>query len=160
MELENENVDFNFKTPEEYIGKLDELNGGVGLLLDEFKKIYVISRMHPDNEEIQQRYQNMIASINQIQSKLFSTSNDVQVNINDLNKKLVGVDILIRREREINKELKRKLGIVEHKNNSATEMISDYKEVYDIKYLRNWGLFLTTIIGLVTIGTVYKKQGV
>ena len=39
-------------------------------------------------------------------------------------------------------------------------MISDYKEVYDIKYLRNWGLFLTTIIGLVTIGTVYKKQGV
>ena len=97
MELENENVDFNFKTPEEYIGKLDELNGGVGLLLDEFKKIYVISRMHPDNEEIQQRYQNMIASINQIQSKLFSTSNDVQVNINDLNKKLVGVDILIKR---------------------------------------------------------------
>jgi hypothetical protein len=37
-------------------------------------------------------------------------------------------------------------------------MINDYREIYDIKYLRNWGLFLSTIICIYTISVVYKKQ--
>lgn len=157
MELENENIELNLKKPEEYINKLDELNGGIGLLLDEFKKIYIIAKMHPNNEDIQERYQDMISNINQLQAKLFSVSNDVQVNINDMNEKMLGFDVLIRREREKNKELRKKLGMIEHKNNSASEMISDYKEIYDIKYLRNWALFLSTIICIFAIGSVYKK---
>jgi len=158
MELENENIELNLKNPEEYINKLDELNGGTSLLLDEFKKIYIIAKMHPNNEDIQERYQDMITNINQLQAKLFSVSNDVQVNINDINQKMLELDVLIRREREKNKELRKKLGMVEHKNNSASEMISDYKEMYDIKYLRNWALFLSTFICIFAIGSVYKKQ--
>lgn len=157
MELNNENIELNIKKPTDYVNRLDELNGGVNILLDEFKKIYIIARMHPNNEDIQQRYQTMISNLNQLQSKLFSTSNDVQVNIDDMNKKMIELDLLIRRERKINKELKIKLGIVEQKNNSASEMIDDYMEIYDMKYLRNWGLFLSTIICLFAISTVYKK---
>lgn len=157
MELENENIDLNLKKPEEYINKLDELSGGVNLLLDEFKKIYIIAKMHPNNEDIQDRYQDMISNINQLQAKMFSVSNDVQVNINDINQKMLSLNLMIEKERNKNKELRKKLGMVEHKNNSASEMISDYKEIYDIKYLRNWGLFLSTIICIFAISSVYKK---
>lgn len=158
--METENNNDNFAKPEQYIQKIEELNGSIDLVLDEFKKTYIHSRMHPANEEIQQRFASMVASLNEIQSKLFSISNNVQVNIDDLNKKLFELDILIRREREKNKELKRKLGIVEHKTNSASEMIDDYRQIYDQKYLRNWALALSTIACIITIGSVFKKQGV
>jgi len=158
MELDNENIELNIKKPTDYVNRLEELNGGVNILLDEFKKVYIIARMHPNNEDIQERYQNMISNLNQLQSKLFLTSNDIQVNIDDINKKMIELDLFIRKERKINKKLKIKLGIVEQKNNSASEMIDDYMEIYNMKYLRNWALFLSTIICLFTISAIYKKQ--
>jgi hypothetical protein len=39
-------------------------------------------------------------------------------------------------------------------------MISDYKDIYAKRYLRNWSLLLSSIICIVAIGTIYKKQGV
>lgn len=158
--MEIENINHNFMKPEQFNEKLTQLNGSVDLLLDEFKKIYVISKMHPANQEYQQQYANMVAGLDQLQSKLFSTSNDVQVNIDNLNKSMVSLDIEIRKEREKNKELKKKLGIVENKTNAASEMINDYTQIYDERYLRNWALGLSTIICIMTIGSVFKKQGV
>ena len=157
MELEN---DYNFTKINQYKEKINELDSGVNLLLDEFKKLYVITKMYPNNEEYQTLYQNIINNLESVLSKLFSISNDVQVNIDKLNKKLFEFDNLIRSEREKNKELKIKLGIVENKSNAAFEMISDYKDIYAKRYLRNWSLLLSSIICIVAIGTIYKKQGV
>jgi hypothetical protein len=36
-------------------------------------------------------------------------------------------------------------------------MISDYKEIYNIRYLRNWALGISILIGIITIGNIYKK---
>ena len=158
--MENENMTENFIKPEQFNEKLDILNSSVDLLLDEFKKIYVISKMHPANQEYQQQYANMVSGLNQIQSKLFSVSNDVQVNIDKINKKMVALDIQIRREREKNIDLKNKLGIIENKSNASSELINDYTQIYDQRYLRNWALVLSTVICVMTIGSVFKKQGV
>ena len=84
-------------------------------------------------------------------------ANDIQGNTDDINKQLSELDRLIRIERDKNKNLRKKLGMIENKNNSSLEMISDYKEIYQINYLRNWALFLSTIICIFTISTVYKK---
>ena len=158
--MEIENIDENFMKPEQFDEKLDVLNGSVNLLLDEFKKVYVISKMHPANQEYQQQYANMVAGLNQLQSKLFSASNDVQVNIDKINKAMMTLDNRIRKEREKNRELKLKLGIVENKSNASSEMIDNYKQIYDEQYIRNWALGLSTIICIMTIGSVFKKQGV
>jgi len=157
MELENEDMNLNFKNPEEYINKLDEKNGGMDLLLDDFKKIHVTAKMDPENEDIQAKYQDIISNINQLQLKLFPLSNDIQANVDDMNKQLSELDRLIRIERDKNKKLRQKLGMVEDKNNSSLEMINDYKEIYQINYLRNWALFLSTIICIFTIKTIYKN---
>ena len=150
----------NFMKPEQFNEKINQLTGSIDLLLDEFKKIYVLSKMHPANQEYQQQYANMIGGLNQIQSKLFSTSNDVQLNIEKINKDMISLDIQIKKERKRNRELKRKLGIIEHKTSAASEMIDDYIEIYDMRYLRNWALALSTMICIVSINVLLKKQGV
>lgn len=160
MELENENYEDNFTKIEQYEKKLYELDSGINLLLDEFKKLYVIKNMHPNNDEYSNHYDNVINNLASVLSKLFGVSNDVQVNIDNINKKMFELDVLIRQERDKNKELKKKLGIVENKNNAASEMINDYKDIYNKKYLRNWSLLLSSVLCLLAIGTIYKKQGV
>lgn len=162
MELENDplrDVD-NFMKTDQFKEKINQLDSGINLLLEEFKKLYVITKMNPNNEEYQTQYQNIINSLASILSKLFSISNDVQVNIDNINKKLFEFDALIKKERENNRELKIKIGIVENKTYAASEMISDYRDIYDERYLRNWSLFLSSIICLFTISIIYKKQGV
>jgi hypothetical protein len=158
--MEFENMEENLMKPEQINEKLDVLNGSVKLLLDEFAKLYIITKMHPANEEYQQQYANMVSGLNQIQSKLFSASNDVQGNIDKVNKLMFQLDIEIKKEREKNKDLKRKLGIVENKSNASSEMIDDYTQIYDERYLRNWALGLSTLICIITIGTLFKNKGV
>lgn len=158
--MEIENADYNFMEPETYNEKIEQLNGAVNLLLDEFKKIYVISKMHPANQEYQQQYANIVTGLEQLQSKLFSTSNDIRENIEQLNKEIISRDVQIKQEREKNKELKNKMGIVENKTNAASEMINDFTKIYDETYLRNWALGLSTIACIITIGSLFKKQGV
>ena len=160
MELESNNYGDNFTKTNQYKEKIDELDSGINLLLDEFKKLYVITKMHPNNEEYQRHYQNIINNLASVLSKLFSVSNDIQINIDKLNKKLFEFDVLIGEERVKNKELKIKLGIVENKSNAASEMISDYKNIYDKRYLRNWSLILSSILCILAIRNIFKKQGV
>ena len=62
------------------------------------------------------------------------------------------------REKKRNRELKRKLGIVESEINSSNEMISDFNEMYDTDYLRNWGLFLSTIVVGVSISKIFVSS--
>ena len=66
--------------------------------------------------------------------------------------------ILIKKEKRANIMLKRKLGIVEQKANSTDEMIDNYSEIYDIGYLRNWGLFISIFVAGLCISKVFKQQ--
>jgi hypothetical protein len=159
-ELENDNYEDNSKSLNQYMEKINQLDSDIHTLLHEFKKLYVITKMNSNNQEYQTQYQTVINSLAEILSKLFSVSNNIQVNIENINKKLLAFDILIKKEKKINKKLKRKLELIEHENNAAFEMISNYKDIYDQRYLRNWALLLSSIIGIVAIGTIYKKQGV
>jgi len=156
MEIENK----NYQSPEKYIEQLNQLNSSIESLLDEFRKLYVVSKMNPDSSEYQQQYANIISNINQIQSKLFTTANSVQVNIDEISKKLLDINILIDVEREKNSELKKKLGMITDKNAAASEMIYNYKQIYNQNYLRNWSMFLSIMFCLFTIGKVYRTQGV
>lgn len=160
MELENNNYEDNFTKSSVFKNKINELDSGIGVLLDEFKRIYVIFNMYPGNQEYQQQYQNTLNKLDSVMPKLFAISNDIRINIDNINKKSLGYDNLIKKEKTKNINLKAKLGIVEDKNNAAYEMITDYKDIYDKRYLRNWSLILSSIICLAAISRVYKKQGV
>ena len=85
MELEDNNE------ANQYILQLNELNGGINTLLNEFAKMYSIVKMNPDNQEYQQQFQNTMNGLSEISSALFTMSNNVQVNINGVNQKLMDI---------------------------------------------------------------------
>ena len=149
-------IEDNFPDPDQFREKLHTLDSQLSPILADFKKYYVFFNTNPEYPEYQQMFQNIKGNINKLNSDLFALSNDVQSNTDSINKKLFELDVLIRKEKNNNSILKKKLGIVEHKNNAASELISDYMNIYDIDYLRNWGLFFGIIIAATAISRVYK----
>jgi hypothetical protein len=161
MELSGDNYDRNnYNLNNEYYEKINNLNAGVDILLDNFKKLYIVSKINPSNQQIQEQYQNTIHNLEEVLSQLFITSNSIQVNIDDLNQQLFKLNIFITKEREKNRKLKSKLGIIENTGNASSEMINNYKELYNMNYLRNWSLLLSSFLCIAAIGVVYKKPGV
>ena len=100
-------------------------------------------------------FNNIKQNLNGLSSSLFMVSNNVDANIDNINKTFKALDVLINRERKRNRELKRKLGIVETEANSSKEMIHDYNQMYDEDYLRNWGLFLSTVLVGISISKMF-----
>jgi len=154
MELSQEKYHLN---TEQYIQQINSINEKSVSILNEFKKLYVIHKMHPENEEYQYQYENIVSNINKISSTLFTASNDIQLNVDDLNKQLIELNVSIKKEKKINKNLKSQLGMVEHKSNSTNEMINNYKEIYEKYYLNNWSILLSTFLCIYSISIVYKK---
>lgn len=155
----NETIEnHDFVKPDKYKDKLETLHSQLPSILDDFKKYYVFYNKNPENPEYQQIFQNIKGNLNKVNTDVFTITNDVQTNIDNINKKMFQMDTLIRKEKRKNKELKRKLGIVEHKNNASTELISEYKEIYNYGYLRNWALLLSILTVIVTIGKIYMKN--
>jgi hypothetical protein len=151
--IDDEDIADNFKTPGIFKEKLQTLNKQLPAILDDFKKYYVFFNKNPEYPEYQNSFENIKGNMNKLSSDLFMLSNDVQASTDELNKKLFALNVLIQEEKERNRKLKLKLGIVEHKNNAASEMISDYKNMYSEGYLRNWALFISILI----IGTSISK---
>jgi len=144
--IDDEDITNNFKTPGIFKEKLQTLNNQLPAILDDFKKYYVFFNKNPEYPEYQTSFENIKGNMTKLSSDLFMLSNDVQASTDELNKKLFALNVLIQEEKERNRDLKLSLGIVEHKNNAATELISDYKNMYSEEYLRNWALFISILI--------------
>jgi chromosome segregation ATPase len=163
MDLDKIQIDNDYENKEipdaaEYVTRLNELDNGIDILLDNFKHIYVTSKLHPNNEMYQQQYQTMINSLSELLSKLYSVSNELEINVNDINNELLKINKNIKEERKKNKELKKRLGIIEHESNAASEMIYDYVNIYDYRYLRNFALFIGIFLCISTIKKTYMEK--
>ena len=56
MEILQEKSHIYHLNTEQYIEKINSLKENSTFILDEFKKLYVINKMHPENEEYQYQY--------------------------------------------------------------------------------------------------------
>jgi hypothetical protein len=135
-----------FEKPEVFKEKVQTLQQQLPPILDDFNKYFVLYNKDPNYPEYETTFNNIKQNLNTMGSSLFMISNDVDANIDNINKTFKTLDILITKERNKNRELKRKLGIVEKEANSSKELIDNYNEMYDTDYLRNWGLFLSAIV--------------
>ena len=161
MVFPTENIDLsNYPTSEQFTEKLQALQEQLPAILEDFKKYYVFYNKNPEYDEYRQMYENMKNNLNKINSDLFVLSNDVSSNTDELNKQLFYLNDLIEQEKQKNKMLKRKLGIVENKSNAADEMITNFREIYESDYLRNWALFGCIIVGGLVIKNIYTKSQV
>lgn len=156
--LNNENINDNLKKPDILRRKVTTLNERLPAILDDFQKYYVFFNKNPEYPEYQHLFENIKNNLNTTNSELFVLSNEVDMSTDEINENLFKLNILIEREKDRNRELKRKLGIVEHKNNASTELISDHKQIYESEYLRNWSLFFSILIIGLSIARMNNKR--
>ena len=144
-----------FTKPELFTERVQTLQQQLPPILDDFNNYFVLYNKTPNYPEYENMFNNIKQNLNQLGASLFMVSNDVDTNIDNINKAFKTLDVLIANERRKNRELKRRLGIVETEANSSKEMIHDYNQMYDEDYLRNWGLFLSTVAVGVSISKLF-----
>lgn len=147
-----------FEKPEIFTQRIETLKEQLPSILDDFNKYFVLYNTDPSYPEFGTMFNNIKQNLNSLSASLFMVSNDVDANTDEINKTLKKLDVLITKERRQNRELRRKLGIIEEQNNSSKELIDNYNEMYDADYLRNWGLFLSTIVVGVSISKMFTRE--
>ena len=156
--IENNDITQNLPPSSQFTSKLETLQNQLPAILEDFKKYYVFYKKNPEYPEYQQMFQNIKGNLNTINSDVFTLSNSVQSTTDVLNTNLVELYNLIKTEQETNRELKGKLGIVENEINASSELISDYKQMYESEYFKNWGLFLSILFAVSIISKTYKNN--
>ena len=139
-------------SPDDFNTKLQIIEEKMPYILAEYKTAFVLYNKNPEYPDYQQMFENTKANVMNINSQLFTTLNNVENSSNDLNKKMNCLNDLIIEEKNKNRILKKRNGIIDEKNNAASELIFDYKKMYEEGYLRNWGL----IISIVIVGFLVK----
>jgi hypothetical protein len=157
-----ENSDINNKPIDtnKIIQKIETLQSQLPAILADFVKAFIFVNKTPEYPEYQQFFENIKSNLIQSGSSLFMISNELQKNTDDMNESLFKLNKMIKEEKMKNEMLKKKHGIIERKNNASVELISDYKHIYQSEYLKNFAMFLSIIVALVTIKKVYKSNNV
>ena len=146
MELQQDNLIDDLTKPQVFLSKINTLKEKLPSILDDFKKYYVFYNKNPEYDEYQQMFENIKSNLQSINSDLFMTSNNIEKDTENINDRLQKLNALIAKEKIKNKQLKKKLGIVEKKYNGSDELISDYKEMYNLDYLNNFALLFGVIL--------------
>ena len=148
----------NYENPENFNQKLESLKQQLPPILDDYNKYSVLYNKNPDYNEYQQSFDIIQGNLNQFNSEVFMLSNNVQSETDKINKYLNQLNSLITIEKSKRTDLKKKLGNIESDNNATTEMIINYKEIYNNDYLRNWGLLLSIVLAGLAISKIYSSK--
>lgn len=146
MELDQDNLIDDLTKPQVFLSQLNTLKEKLPAILDDFKKYYVFYNKNPEYNEYQQMFENIKGNLQKVNSELFMTTNNIEKDTESINDRLQEINALIAKEKIKNKHLKKSLGIVEKKYNGSDELISDYKEIYNLDYLKNFALFYGVIL--------------
>lgn len=140
--------------------QIQTLRQQVPAVLDDFKKYYVFYHKNPEYNEYQQMFENIKSNMQTINANVFTTTNEVESSIEDINKKLFALNVLIRDAKRKNTALKRRLGRIESANDGSDEMVSNYKELYNLEYVKNWGLCIGIVLSIIISSSVFAKPAI
>ena len=157
MELDNNLMD-DLTKPQIFLSQINTLKEKLPPILDDFVKYYIFYNKNPEYNEYQQIFENIKGNLQKINSELFMITNNIEKGVENINDRLQKIDKLIAKEKIKNQKLKRKLGIVEKKYNGSDELISDYKEIYNLDYLKNFALFYGVVLMGGVLVSKFKNQ--
>jgi len=135
----------NYQDPTVLYSNIQTLQEQLPGILYDFKHYYVLYNQSPNNMEYQQYYNNSKSNMNNINAQLFNISNNVDQDIEQLTTFLSTLNADIQKLKTQNNYYVEKLSDIKQHNKSSDVLIDNYKQMYNIDYLRNWGLALSII---------------
>lgn len=134
-------------TKTNYNKKLDEVNDGFYLILDELVKLIPNYRTYPKLTVYSEKYGKSLQNFKENQADFFMLKNEMEIdlgkideNIEKKNSKINKLDLEI-------KLLKDKLESLNNSNDAGEGMLSDTELLHNQKYIGNW-ILLGSILGL------------
>jgi hypothetical protein len=106
-------------------------------ILDDFKKYYIFYNKTPTYNEYQTIFENLKSNLDSINSELFDISTKVENSSQFISDQLLKMNILIESEKSKNTTLQSNTYDLNNKYHGSKEMIIEYKQIYNNKYIRN-----------------------
>jgi peptidoglycan hydrolase CwlO-like protein len=138
--------------------QLTSLNQQFTSLLDDFKKYYILHNLTPQSNEYSQMFSIIKGNVQKIISHLFSETNSIESVIEKINTILMKLNTEIQEEKLKNTAFKQKLHIVKNTNSGASEMIKNYKTMYNLQYFSNFTMILGIFAAGIMTSKVFKKR--
>lgn len=142
----------------EFNNKIKTLQEKLPSILDDFKKYYVFYNKNPTYSEYQTMFENIKSNLNSISSELFKMMNSVQQNSNSISKNFTELNKVITYEKNKNKRLKDIYDKINNNYNGSKLMISEYKQIYNQKFMYNVFILIGIIVNGIIIAKVFGKN--
>ena len=147
-----------YPPPTVFSQKLVEIAKKLPAVYESFEKSFILHFKDPNNNEYKQIYESDRRNLDGIVNDEFLLENDVMNNIQHLNRNLEKLYVAIEILKKENKLLMKKAVQLNKTVNTSDEMFDNFKEFYEIQYLRNWAVILAIIIVVFTISKVFKSK--
>lgn len=131
---------------QQYLAKLVVMKERFTSILDEFKKYYIFSAKNPEVNEYQQHYLNNKSHLQTINKEVFTMTNDIEHNIENLNKVVMRLNAKLGTEKELDGELITLVNKLRNTQNGAETMLDDSVEIYNKQYYYNLELFIGILL--------------
>lgn len=130
-----------------YTKKLTEINDGFYLILDQLVTLIPNYRTYPNLTVYSEKYGKNLQNFKENQSDFFMLKNDMEIDLDIINKNIENKNSQINKlDLEI-KLLKDKLDYLNNSNDAGEGMLIDTELMHNQKYTGNW-ILLITILGL------------
>lgn len=149
---------------QQFIGQSQQFNEQINNIktqfisaLDDFTKYYVYFNKNPEVNEYQNFYANSKSQLQTISRQLFSTTNNIDKMIEELDNQVSSISMKLKGEEELYKKL---IELAENINNTqdgSQILIDDSKKKYNDQYYQNIQIFVGIIIGIVLLVKLFKK---
>jgi len=125
--------------------------------LDDFTKYYVYFNKNPEVNEFQNFYANSKSQLQTMSQQLFSTTNNIDKNIEEIDKEVSSISIKLEEEEKLYKKLMELAANINNTQDGSQILIDDSKKIYNDQYYKNVEIFVGIIIGIVLLLNLFKK---
>lgn len=139
----------------DYRNQLEVIMKRYGFVLEEFNKSLELHYKDPEDDEYISLHNSNKKNLNNVTSDSFELENNVNSDLKKTNKDMKDFMKKIEELKIENRKLKVKLSKMNNETNAADERSSEYKRIYEIKYVQNWAVLISIIIFLTVISKTF-----
>jgi hypothetical protein len=140
------------------LSKLETITQKFDSSLDDLSESYLNYKMYPEYNEYGRMYSNTSGIIDSLQADVFVSTNDVQKNIDNLNKLISDLNKKIAAEKIKQTKLKAELVNINSQANGSGLLTIQSKTLYFDNYVYNITLIVGILILFYSLFKVYSKK--
>lgn len=122
--------------------KINGINSSFLSALDDFKKYYVYYNKNPEEDAYSDNFVNSKNQLQQLSGEMFTVTNNIQKNIEDLDDGIANVSAELKKEKNKNKELEKLASELKGTQDGSSMLINDAKKEYQSIFFQNFEIFI------------------